>query len=65
MLKSLPAYTLVFDKRSNLVEMNQPAQQLFRIKNVQEFNDRKDELFPNRDYIKMIIWELKQGKTAW
>jgi len=64
MLKSLPAYTLVFDKRSNLVEMNQPAQQLFRIKNVQEFNDRKCEIFPTQDYIKTIILELKKGKTV-
>lgn len=64
LLKSLPAYTLVFDKRSNLVEMNQPAQQLFRIKNVQEFNDRKSEIFPTQDYIKTIILELKKGKTV-
>jgi len=64
MLKSLPAYTLVFDKRSNLVEMNEPAQQLFRIKNVQEFNDRKSEIFPTQDYIKTIILELKKGKTV-
>ena len=64
MLKSLPAYTLVFDKRSNLVEMNLPAQQLFRIKNVQEFNDRKSEIFPTQDYIKTIILELKKGKTV-
>ena len=64
MLKSLPAYTLVFDKRSNLVEMNEPAQKLFRIKNVQEFNDRKSEIFPTQDYIKTIILELKKGKTV-
>jgi len=64
LLKSLPAYTLVFDKRSNLVEMNLPAQQLFRIKNVQEFNDRKSEIFPTQDYIKTIILELKKGKTV-
>jgi hypothetical protein len=64
MLKSLPAYTLVFDKRSNLVVMNEPAQKLFRIKNVQEFNDRKSEIFPTQDYIKTIILELKKGKTV-
>ena len=64
LLKSLPAYTLVFDKRSNLVEMNEPAQKLFRIKNVQEFNDRKSEIFPTQDYIKTIILELKKGKTV-
>ena len=64
MLKSLPAYTLVFDKRSNLVEMNEPAQKLFRIKNVQEFNDRKSEIFPTQDYVKTIILELKKGKTV-
>jgi len=64
MLKSLPAYTLVFDCRSNLVDMNQPAQQLFRVNNVQEFNDRRDEIFPTQDYIKTIIRELKRGKTV-
>jgi len=64
MLKSLPAYSLVFDIKGNLVEMNQPAQKLFRIKSVQEFNERKCEIFPTQDYIKTIILELKKGKTV-
>jgi len=63
MFKSLPAYTLVFDRKSNLVDMNQSAQQFFRVNNVQEFNDRKCEVFPTQDYIKTIILELKKGKT--
>jgi len=63
MLKSLPAYTLVFDIRSNLVDINQPALQLFRVNNVQEFNERRDNVFPTPDYIKMIIYELKKGNT--
>lgn len=63
MLKSLPAYTLVFDIRSNLVDMNQPAQQLFRVNNVQEFNKKRGDIFQTRDYIKMIIYELKKGNT--
>lgn len=61
MLKSLPAYTLVFDLKCNLVDMNQPAMQLFRVNNVQEFNANRDDIFPTPDYIRMIICELKKG----
>jgi len=43
MLKSLPAYTLVFDKKGNLVDLNRPAQQLLKISNVQEFNAGQNE----------------------
>jgi len=64
MLKSLPAYTLVFDKQSNLVEINEPALKLLNISNVQEFNEKKDEVFPTQDYIKTIIRELKKGNTV-
>jgi hypothetical protein len=64
MLKSLPAYTLVFDKRNNLVEINEPALKFLKLSNTQEYNSRKDEVFPTRDYIKTIIRELKQGKTV-
>jgi len=64
MLKSLPAYTLVFDKRNNLVEINEPALKFLKLSNIQEYNARKDEVFPTRDYIKTIIRELKQGKTV-
>ena len=64
MLKSLPAYTLVFDKKNNLVEINEPALKFLKLSNIQEFNARKDEVFPTRDYIKTIIRELKQGKTV-
>jgi len=64
MLTSLPAYTLVFDKRCNLVGLNKPALQLLKINNVEEFNERKDEVFPTHDYIKTIIYELKKGKTV-
>jgi hypothetical protein len=64
MLKSLPACTLVFDKRSNLVDLNKPALQLLRINNAQEFNAKRDEVFPTNDYIKTIIKELKKGNTV-
>jgi len=64
MLKSLPAYTLIFDKRSNLVDLNKPALQLLRVNNIQEFNKRRDEVFPTNDYIKTIIRELKKGNTV-
>lgn len=64
MLKSLPAYTLVFDKRCNLVDMNRPAFELLKVNTVQEFNAKRDEVFPTRDYIKIIIHELKKGKTV-
>jgi len=61
MLKSLPANTLVFDKKGNLVDLNRPAQQLLKISNVQEFNAVQDKFFPANDYIKTIIRELKRG----
>lgn len=64
MLKSLPAYTLVFDKRGNLVDLNRPALQLLRINNIQEFNAKRNEVFPTGDYIKSIIRELKKGNTV-
>ena len=63
MIKSLPAYTLVFDAKSNLVDMNQSAKQLLRINSVQEFNSKQDKMFLTHDYIKIIIRELKKGKT--
>jgi hypothetical protein len=64
MLKSLPAYTLVFDYRSNLVDINEPAKHLFKVDTVLEFNNRKDEVFSTPDYVKKIILELKRGKTV-
>lgn len=64
MLKSLPACTLVFDKKSNLVDMNKPALQLLKINNIQEFNARRDRVFSTSDYIKTIIRELKKGNTV-
>ena len=63
MIKSLPAYTLVFDAKSNLVDMNQSAKQLLRINSIQEFNSKQDKMFLTHDYIKIIIRELKKGKT--
>jgi len=36
MLKSLPAHTLVFDAKSNLVDLNQPALKLLKIDNLDE-----------------------------
>lgn len=64
MLKSLPAYTLVFDKNCNLVDLNKPALQLLKINDIEEFNERKDEVFPTHDYISTIIYELRKGKTV-
>ena len=64
MLKSLPAHTLVFDAKSNLVDLNQPALELLRIDNLDEFNSRQNEIFPTHDYIKIIIRELKKGNTV-
>lgn len=64
MLKSLPAHTLVFDAKSNLVDLNQPALNLLRIDNLDEFNSRQNEIFPTQDYIKIIIRELKKGNTV-
>jgi len=64
MLKSLPACTLVFDKHSNLVDINQPALRLFKTDNIQVFNERLNEIFPTHEYIKTIIQELKHGKTV-
>jgi hypothetical protein len=64
MLKSLPAYTLVFDKKNNLVEINESALKFLKLSNIEEFNVRKDEVFPTHDYIKTIIRELKQGKIV-
>lgn len=64
MLKSLPAYTLLFDYRSNLVDMNESAKHLFRVECVQEFNERKEQIFSTPDYIKTIVLELKRGKTV-
>jgi len=64
MLKSLPANTLVFDKKGNLVDLNRPAQQLLKISNVQEFYAVQDKFFPANDYIKTIIRELKRGNTV-
>jgi len=64
MLKSLPAYTLVFDERSNLVDLNKPALQFLKMNSIQEFNDRKSGVFPTHDYINTIIHELKRGKTV-
>ena len=64
MLKSLPAHTLVFDVRSNLVDLNQSALKLLRIDNQDEFNRRQNEIFPTHDYIKTIICELKKGNTV-
>jgi len=62
MVKSLPAHTLVFDTRSNLVDMNQSAKNLFKVDSVRDFNNKQDEVFLTPDYIKIIIRELKQGK---
>jgi len=64
MLKSLPAYTLVFDYRSNLVDINEPAKHFFKVGTVLEFNERRDEVFTTPDYVKKIILELKRGKTV-
>jgi len=64
MLKSLPAYTLVFDRKSDLVEINEPALKLLKLETVQAFNDKKDEIFPTHDYIKTIIGELRHGNTV-
>jgi DNA-binding CsgD family transcriptional regulator len=64
MLKSLPAHTLVFDAKSNLVDLNQPALKLLKIDNLDEFNGRQNEIFPTQDYIKIIIRELKKGNTV-
>lgn len=63
MLKSLPAHSLVFDKDCNLVEINESALKLLRLRNVQEFNDRKDDMFPTPSYVKSFILELKRGVT--
>jgi len=64
MLKSLPAHTLVFDNKSNLVDLNQSAMELLRISNMEEFNEHQNEIFPTHDYIKTIIRELKKGNTV-
>jgi len=64
MLKSLPAHTLVFDTRANLIDLNQSAMKLLRISNMAEFNERQNEMFPTHDYIKTIIRELKRGNTV-
>jgi hypothetical protein len=64
MLKSLPAYTLVFDRKSDLVEINEPALKLLKLETVQAFNDKKDEIFSTHDYIKTIIGELRHGNTV-
>ena len=64
MLKSLPPYTLVFDRKSDLVEINEPALKLLKLENVQAFNDKKDEIFPTHDYLKTIISELRHGNTV-
>lgn len=64
MLKSLPAHTLVFDTRNNLVDLNQSAMKFLRVSNTIEFNERQSEMFPTHDYIKTIIRELKRGNTV-
>ena len=64
MLKSLPAYTLVFDRKGDLVEINEPALKFLKLKSVQAFNDKKDKILPTHDYIKTIICELKHGNTV-
>ncbi|ADQ78577.1 hypothetical protein Palpr_0417 [Paludibacter propionicigenes WB4] len=64
MLKSLPAFTLIFDRKSNLVDINEPALKLLKLRSIEDFNNRKGEMFPKSDYIKTIIQDLKQGKTV-
>jgi len=64
MLKSLPAFSLIFDRKCNLVEINEPALKLLKIRSIEDFNNRKGEMFPKSDYIKTIIQDLKQGKTV-
>lgn len=64
MLKSLPAFSLIFDKKSNLIEINEPALKLLKLNSIEDFNNRKDEMFPKSDYVRTIIQELKRGKTV-
>lgn len=64
MLKSLPAHTLVFDTRGNLIDLNLSAMKLLKISNMDEFNEHQNEMFPTHDYIKTIIRELKRGNIV-
>ena len=62
-LKSLSTCCVVFNQNGYLIEINKPATDLLKIKNVEEYSNQKLKLELNHKFYR-IVEKLKNGKTV-
>jgi len=63
MLKSLPTCTIVFDSKSQVVDINKAALDFLKINSVDDFRIKRWGILNDCDNLKEIIQRLKTGKT--
>jgi len=62
MLKSLPTCTIVLDKNSNVVEINQLTLSFLNVRSKDDYKLRRIGVLNDLDYIKTILKELSTGR---
>jgi len=62
MLKSLPVCATVLNKNGQLIDINQPALDLLKIKAIEDYKTRRLKILNDYNYLLAIIQELKTGK---